>query len=80
MVLEALKERKMMGELAQQFNLHPNQIARWKRMFLQGASSVFESPLLLSAKRLSSKTSSFNRSASCRRRTTTKERTIAMIR
>lgn len=42
-VLEALKERKTMSELAQQFDLHPNQIATWKREFLQGASSVFES-------------------------------------
>jgi transposase len=42
-VLEALKERKTMSELAQQFDLHPNQIATWKREFLQGAVSVFES-------------------------------------
>lgn len=32
-----------MSELAQQFDLHPNQIATWKREFLQGAVSVFES-------------------------------------
>lgn len=42
-VLEALKERKTMSELAQQFDLHPNQIATWKKDFLQGAVSVFES-------------------------------------
>lgn len=42
-VLEALKERKTMSELAQQFDLHPNQIATWKREFLHGAVSVFES-------------------------------------
>jgi transposase len=41
-VLEALKERKTMSELAQQFDLHPNQIATWKREFLAGASTVFE--------------------------------------
>lgn len=42
-VLEALKERRTISELAQQFDLHPNQITTWKREFLQGASSVFES-------------------------------------
>lgn len=41
-VLEALKERKTMSELAQQFDLHPNQITTWKREFLQGAVTVFE--------------------------------------
>lgn len=42
-VLEALRERKTISELAQQFDLHPNQITTWKRELLQGASSVFES-------------------------------------
>lgn len=41
-VIEALKERKTMSELAQQFDLHPNQITTWKKEFLQGASKVFE--------------------------------------
>ena len=41
-VLEALKERRTLSELAQQFDLHPNQIATWKREFLAVASSVFE--------------------------------------
>ncbi len=41
-VLEALRERKTISELAQQFDLHPNQIATWKREFLEGAASVFE--------------------------------------
>ena len=31
-----------MSELAQQFDLHPNQITTWKKEFLQGASKVFE--------------------------------------
>lgn len=41
-VIEALKERKTMSELAQQFDLHPNQIATWKKEFLLCASKVFE--------------------------------------
>ena len=42
-VLEALKERRTMSELAQQFDLHPNQIATWKKDFLAAAPTVFES-------------------------------------
>jgi transposase len=44
-VLEALKERKTLSELAQQFDLHPNQIATWKKEFLSSAAKVFESPV-----------------------------------
>jgi transposase len=44
-VLEALKERRTISELAQQFDLHPNQITTWKREFLAGATKVFESPM-----------------------------------
>jgi transposase len=40
-VLEALKERKSMTELAQKFELHPQHISNWKREFLDGAESVF---------------------------------------
>ena len=39
-VLEALKERKSLSELAQQYELHPNQISKWKQEFLQGADQV----------------------------------------
>ena len=41
-VLEALRERKTISELAQQFDLHPNQISAWKKEFLAGASKVFQ--------------------------------------
>jgi transposase len=44
-VLEALKERRTISELAQQFDLHPNQITAWKKEFLSGASKVFEGPV-----------------------------------
>lgn len=44
-VLEVLKERHTMSELAQQFDLHPNQIATWKKEFLAGAEGVFETPV-----------------------------------
>ena len=44
-VLEALKERHTMSELAQMHELHPNQITTWKKEFLQGAERVFEQPV-----------------------------------
>lgn len=42
-VLEALKERESLADLAQKFELHPNQISQWKREFLQNAEHVFDS-------------------------------------
>lgn len=41
-VLEALKERKTISELSQQYDLHPNQIGSWKKEFLSGVAKVFE--------------------------------------
>jgi transposase len=39
--LTALKGEKTLGELAQQFDVHPNQITQWKNQLLEGASGVF---------------------------------------
>jgi len=41
-VLEALKERQTMAELAQKYELTPQQISIWKREFLDGAETVFD--------------------------------------
>lgn len=43
-VLEAIKERYTLSELAQQYDLHPNQIAFWKKEFLAHAEKVFVNP------------------------------------
>ena len=40
-VLEALKERQTIKELAQSYEISPQQINLWKREFLSQAESVF---------------------------------------
>lgn len=40
-VIEALKERSTLEELAVKYELHPNQIGTWKKEFLSRASSIF---------------------------------------
>jgi transposase len=42
-VLEALKERKTLSELALEYQLSPAQISSWKSEFLSNASSAFSS-------------------------------------
>ena len=41
--IEALKERETLKELAERFEIHPNQISQWKQEFFEKSSSVFES-------------------------------------
>lgn len=40
-VIEALKERNTIEEIARKYELHPNQISSWKKEFLTNASSAF---------------------------------------
>lgn len=40
--LEAIKGDQTLVELAERFQVHPNQIAEWKKLLLEKASEVFE--------------------------------------
>lgn len=39
--LEAIKEQRTISEIAGQFQIHPNQITRWKTQLVQGAAAIF---------------------------------------
>ena len=39
--LAAIKGEKTLAELAQQFDVHPNQITQWRSQLLEGAVGVF---------------------------------------
>lgn len=40
--LAALRGDKTLAEIAQQFDVHPNQVTEWKRQLLERAADVFE--------------------------------------
>ena len=40
--IEALKERLTAQQIASKYEVHPQQVAKWKREFISGASKVFE--------------------------------------
>lgn len=39
--LAAIKGEKTLAELAEQFDVHPNQITTWRSQLLEGAAGVF---------------------------------------
>lgn len=40
--LAAIKGDKTLAEIAQQFDVHPNQVTEWKRQLLERAADVFD--------------------------------------
>ena len=43
-VLEILQGERELGEVAKEYNINPNLIRKWRTMFLERASQVFEDP------------------------------------
>ncbi len=41
-VIESLRERETLEAIAHKYELHPNQITKWKKEFLENASLVFQ--------------------------------------
>lgn len=41
MALAAVRGEKTLAELAQQFDVHPNQITQWRAQLLESAAQVF---------------------------------------
>ena len=44
--LAAIKGEKTLADLAQQFDIHSNQITQWKAQLLEGAAGVFGARLV----------------------------------
>jgi len=42
--IEAIKEQRTINELANEYQVHPAQIRKWKKELLDGAASIFEDP------------------------------------
>jgi len=42
--IEALQERETLAELSKMYGVHPNQITRWNKEFLERAPQLFEKP------------------------------------
>jgi len=40
-VLEVLKEDRTLNEIAAEYEVHPNQLSRWKAEFIQNAARAF---------------------------------------
>lgn len=41
MALEAIKEEKTIGELASEFQIHPNLVRNWKTQAIQGLEGLY---------------------------------------
>ncbi|MEJ2665035.1 MAG: helix-turn-helix domain containing protein, partial [Spirochaetia bacterium] len=39
--LEAIRERKQISEIAEEYNVHPNQVTQWKKELIEKGADVF---------------------------------------
>ncbi len=42
--LEAVRGRLTINEISRQFGVHPNQISKWKKQFLESLPQIFDNP------------------------------------
>ncbi len=42
--IEAIRERESLADLAKKYEVHPNQISKWKQEFLENSAYVFDAP------------------------------------
>ena len=50
-VLELLREERTLGEIASAYQINPNQLATWRREFLERAPGLFDEPKAMRAQR-----------------------------
>ena len=39
--IEAMKEQQTLSEIAEKYQIHPNQVTKWKSQLIEGAAKVF---------------------------------------
>ena len=49
MAIEALGDGKIVGEIAHQHDVHPNQVTEWRRQLMERAAGVFGAAVALEA-------------------------------